>query len=146
MEGRAMFGNDNGTQKDSMDMTIYMGQNMEFKGTLTFQGTGRVDGKVEGKIEARGVLNIGEGAMVSFEIEGDTIVIGGKVEGKIIGRQRVQLLRTAVVNADIVTPSFTIEEGCQFNGTCRMSGQPDAGSTEDHSELNEMRRAALATK
>jgi cytoskeletal protein CcmA (bactofilin family) len=141
-----MFGNDNGAQKDSMDMTIYMGPNMEFKGTLTFQGTGRVDGKVEGKIVAKGVLNIGEGATVSFEIEGDTIVIGGKVEGKIIGRQSVQLLKTAVVNADIVTPSFIIEEGCQFNGTCRMSAQPDAGSTGGHSELKEIRHAALAAR
>lgn len=139
-----MFGNDNGAQKDSMDMTIYMGQNMEFKGTLNFQGTGRVDGKVEGKIVAKGVLIIGEGATVSFEIEGDTVVVGGKVEGKIMGRQRVQLLKTAVVNADIITPSFTIEEGCQFNGACHMSGHADGAATGDHSERDEMHRNAMA--
>lgn len=126
-----MFGNGNGTgtQKESADMTIYMGKNVEFKGTLSFEGTGRIDGKVEGKILAKGVLLLGEGAAVSSEIEGDTVVVGGNVEGKIIGRQKVQLLKTAVVNADISTPSFSIEEGCQFNGSCRMLGNANAVSS-----------------
>src|SRR3990170_672394 len=109
-----MFGNGNGTQGNSEEMTIYMGQNMEFKGTLSFEGAGRIDGKVQGKIAAKGVIVIGEGAVVSSELEGDTVVIGGNVEGKILGRRKVQLLKTAVVNADITTPSFLIEEGCRF--------------------------------
>ena len=130
-----MFGNGNGngaqkdSQKDSGEMTIYMGKNMEFKGTLSFEGTGRIDGKVEGKILAKGILLLGETAAVSSEIEGDTVVVGGKVEGKVIGRQKVQLLKTAVVNADISTPSFSIEEGCQFNGSCKMMGHSNTVSS-----------------
>jgi cytoskeletal protein CcmA (bactofilin family) len=140
-EVRTMFGNENGAQKSSEEMTIYMGQGMEFKGTLAFEGTGRIDGKVDGKIMARGVLVIGEGAVVSSELEGDTVVIGGRVSGKIVGRMKVQLLKTAVVDAEITTPTLLIEEGCRFNGTSRMTGGADAG---DESERRELRTAAMA--
>ena len=142
-----MFGNGNGAHKDSaQEMTIYMGKNMELKGTLFFEGTGRIDGKIEGKIMAKGVLIIGEGATVSSEIEGDTVVVGGRVEGKILGRQNVQLLRTAVVNADVTTPSFSIEEGCRFNGNCRMSAGADAVPSAEDSERDAMRFAATVAR
>ena len=141
-----MFGNGNGTQGNSEEMTIYMGQNMDFKGTLSFEGTGRIDGKVQGKIMAKGVIVIGEGAMVSSELEGDTVVVGGNVEGKILGRQKVQLLKTAVVNADITTPSFLIEEGCRFNGSCRMSNSTDAVPSAEDSERDTMRFAATVAR
>ncbi len=141
-----MFGNGNGVQQNSEEMTIYMGTNMEMKGTLTFEGTGRIDGKVEGKIIAKGVIVIGEGAMVSSELEGDTVVVGGNVEGKIVGRRKVQLLKTAVVNADIITPSFLIEEGCRFNGSCRMSGGADTVPSGKDSERDAMRLAATVAR
>ncbi|HEY5595292.1 MAG TPA: polymer-forming cytoskeletal protein [Nitrospiria bacterium] len=141
-----MFGNGNGAQQNSEEMTIYMGQNMEFKGTLSFEGAGRIDGKVQGKIAAKGVIVIGEGAVVSSELEGDTVVIGGNVEGKILGRRKVQLLKTAVVNADITTPSFLIEEGCRFNGNCRMSGGADAVSSAEDPEREAMRFAATVAR
>jgi cytoskeletal protein CcmA (bactofilin family) len=145
-----MFGNGNGNgngsgtgaQKDSADMTIYMGKNMEFKGTLSFEGTGRIDGKVEGKISAKGTLLLGEGSAVSTEIEGDTVIVGGNVEGKITGRQKVQLLKTAVVNADISTPSLSIEEGCQFNGNSKMLGGANATPAVKLSEKKDPRSAA----
>ena len=113
-------GNRNGSAKDPQEMTLYMGRNMEFKGTLSFEGSGRIDGKVEGKITAKGVLMIGEEARVSSEIDGDTVIISGKVDGKVIGRKKVLLLSTAIVNADITAPCFSIEEGSQFNGNCKM--------------------------
>jgi cytoskeletal protein CcmA (bactofilin family) len=141
-----MFRNENGAQKDSMDMTVYMGPNMEFKGTLTFEGTGRIDGKVDGKIIAKGMTVVGEGAVVSFEIESDTVVVGGKVEGKIIGREKVQLLKTAVVNADIITPCFSIEEGCRFNGTCRMSNGSDVVSPSRRPERELQVPAGIAVR
>jgi len=141
-----MFGNENGAQKSSEELTIYMGQHMEFKGTLTFEGTGRIDGKVDGKIMAKGVLVIGEGAVVSSELEGDTVVVGGNVEGKIVGRRKVQLLKTAVVNADIITPSFIIEEGCRFNGSSRMSGAAETAPAEDEEQRESMRFAAAVAR
>jgi cytoskeletal protein CcmA (bactofilin family) len=99
----------------------YMGKNVSITGTVQFEGSGRIDGKVDGKITVKGTLTLGEGAQISNEVEGDIVVVGGKVTGKIVGRQRVQLLKTAVVDASITSPSIAIEEGSQFNGSCSMS-------------------------
>jgi cytoskeletal protein CcmA (bactofilin family) len=130
-EEHAMFGNNEnapkGSPNGSKDHMTYMGQNVEITGTVRFEGSGRIDGKVEGKISVRGTLILGQGAQVSNEVEGDTVIVGGNVTGKIVGRNKVQLLKSAVVNANITTPSLMIEEGSQFNGSCAMPTGP--GST-----------------
>jgi cytoskeletal protein CcmA (bactofilin family) len=54
----------------------------------------------------------------------------------------VQLLKTAVVNADISTPSLSIEEGCQFNGNSRMLGGANVTPAVKPSEKKESRSAA----
>lgn len=116
-----VFGKDNAERDQSNEMVIYMGKNVEIKGNISFEGSGRIDGKVEGKVTVKGSLILGEDAKVSSEIEGDTVVVGGQVHGKIVGHHKVHLLKTSVVNGDIITPSLLIEEGGQFNGNCKMS-------------------------
>ena len=141
-----MFGNGEEGKENLGEIIIYLGRNVEVKGNLNFEGSGRIDGRVEGKITVKGILILGEEGTVSSEIEGDTVIIGGKVEGKIVGRQKVQLLRTSVVNADVMTPCFSIEEGAQFNGSCRMSGEPGEAASTNHSHRGEKSRAAVTTR
>ncbi len=119
------FGREESTVKESNELIIFMGKGVELKGDIHFEGSGRLDGKVDGKIKVKGSLILGEGAQISSEIEGGTIIIGGRVTGKIIGHKKVELLKTAIVDCEIVTPSLVIEEGAQFNGSARM------GKTED---------------
>ncbi|NOY85339.1 MAG: polymer-forming cytoskeletal protein [Nitrospirae bacterium] len=114
------FGREESPARESDELIIFMGKSVEIKGDIHFQGSGRLDGKVTGKINVDGTLILGEGAMISSEIEGDTVIVGGTVKGKILGRQSVQLLKTSVVNCDITTPSLVIEEGAQFNGGAKM--------------------------
>src|SRR5262245_1682542 len=115
------FGNGTKINIDLGEPSIYLGKNVFLKGDLHLEGSGRIDGKVEGKIKVKGTLTLGEEGTVASEIEGDTVIVGGKVEGKIIGHEKVELVKTSVVNADVTTPCLSIEEGAQFNGSCRMS-------------------------
>ncbi|MFQ5780736.1 MAG: polymer-forming cytoskeletal protein, partial [Nitrospiria bacterium] len=107
-------------------------------------------GKVEGKITVKGSLILGDGAMVSSEIDGDTVIVGGEVNGKILGHQKVQLLKSSVVTGNIVTPSLIIEEGARFNGSSKMTSEADAVSTVSHAysdeEGEEKRPAVMAVK
>jgi cytoskeletal protein CcmA (bactofilin family) len=122
------FGNGTKAGGDLGEPSIYLGKNVYLRGDLHLEGSGRIDGKVEGKIRAKGTLTLGEEGIASSEIEGDTVIVGGKVEGKIIGREKVELVKTSVVNADVMTPCFAIEEGAQFNGSCRMSNGQQIGN------------------
>lgn len=114
------FGHEESPARGSDELIIFMGKGVEITGSIRFKGSGRLDGKVEGKVNVDGTLILGEGAMVSSEIEGDTIIVGGTVKGKILARQKVQLLKTSVVDCDITTPSLIIEDGAQFNGSAKM--------------------------
>jgi cytoskeletal protein CcmA (bactofilin family) len=121
-----------------------LGKNVYLKGDLHLEGSGRIDGKVEGKIKAKGTLTLGEEGIVASEIEGDTVIVGGKVEGKIIGRQKVELVKSSVVNADVVTPCLSIEEGAQFNGSCRMAnGQQLANHLSQTKEITALAEAGI---
>ena len=119
----SVFGNgkeENG-KRAAEDIIIYMGKNVEIKGNVNFEGSGRIDGKIEGKITVKGSIIFGEGAVITSDVEGDTVVVGGKVTGKITAHQKIQLLRTSVFTGDLMTPSLLIEDGAQFNGTCKMT-------------------------
>lgn len=139
------FGREENGKKSSDEIIIYMGKSVEIKGNVAFEGSGRIDGKVEGKITVKGSLILGEGAMISSEIEGDTVVVGGKVHGKIMAHQKVQLLKTSVFTGDITTPSLLIEDGAQFNGSCKMISMSAMPSFQT-SEQEEKRPAVMAVK
>lgn len=139
------FGREESGKKPSDEIIIYMGKSVEIKGSVSFEGSGRIDGKVEGKITVKGSLILGEGAMISSEIEGDTVVVGGKVNGKITAHQKVQLLKTSVFTGDITTPSLVIEEGAQFNGSCKMTTASVMPSFY-HAEQEEKRPLVMAVK
>jgi cytoskeletal protein CcmA (bactofilin family) len=131
-----VFGNGTKANGDAGEPSIYLGKNVYLKGDLHLEGSGRIDGKVEGKIKAKGTLTLGEEGIVASEIEGDTVIVGGKVEGKIVGRQKVELVKTSIVNAEVMTPCFSIEEGAQFNGSCKMSnGQHSENHTSQIKEI-----------
>ncbi|MFQ5596420.1 MAG: polymer-forming cytoskeletal protein [Nitrospiria bacterium] len=121
------FGREESLKSTSDELVIYMGKDVEIKGEVSFKGAGRIDGKVEGKVNVNGSLILGDGAEVSSEISGETIIVGGRVKGTITAHKKVQLLKTSVVSSNINAPSLVIEEGAQFNGASKVTGgQKDA--------------------
>ena len=106
----------------------FLGKGVDFKGKAQFDGTVRVDGHFEGEIIAADTLIIGEHAVVKGTITGGVIVSGGKVEGNITASKKVQLLKPAVLIGDVHAPSFSMEEGVQFQGICDMGINPDLES------------------
>lgn len=95
------------------------------QGTLNFKDPVnlRINGKFEGNLQTQGNLTIGQHAVVTADIVGDTIVIGGRIKGRITARKSLVLLSTAVVEGDIFPASLTIAEGGIFEGKCSMLGE-----------------------
>jgi excisionase family DNA binding protein len=92
------------------------------QGTLSFKDPVnlRINGKFEGSLETKGNLTVGQGAMVTAEIIGDNIIIGGKVRGRITAKERLTLLPTAVIEGDIHPAKLNIAEGAILEGHCSM--------------------------
>jgi cytoskeletal protein CcmA (bactofilin family) len=104
------------------DLNALLGRGSEFDGKLTFEGTVRIDGKFTGSIITKDVLVIGEGAMVSAEIDCGSIVVHGQIVGNVRARVSVELHGPARVKGNIETPSLMVERGVTFDGQTKMEG------------------------
>jgi len=102
-------------------ISTFLGQDASVNGTVTFQGTIRIDGKVEGKITSEGgTVIVGEKAVVAAELEVGTAVVMGEVNGTISAAERVELYPPGKISGDVQSPVIAIEEGGVFNGNCVM--------------------------
>ena len=100
-----------------------LGKGTEFEGKLIFEGTLRIDGKFRGEVITKGILAIGEGALVHAEIEADTIIIRGEVHGNLKATKKIEIKGNGKVMGNINTPSLIVEAGVIFDGSCQMSGK-----------------------
>jgi excisionase family DNA binding protein len=102
--------------------TKFLDVNAAMQGSLIFSEPVnlRINGKFEGTLKAKGSLIVGEGAMITADIDGEQVIISGSVRGKIKSSRTIGLTSTANVYGDVETPQFSIEEGAVFNGRCKM--------------------------
>jgi cytoskeletal protein CcmA (bactofilin family) len=69
----------------------FLGKGSRIVGKLTFEGPVRIEGNVEGEISAQDSLTIGESAVVSAQIVGNSVVILGRVTGDVTARKRLEI-------------------------------------------------------
>jgi cytoskeletal protein CcmA (bactofilin family) len=105
---------------ESSDIIAFVGEEVTFKGTIRYQGTVRVDGRLEGEIYTDGNLIIGQKAVITAKIHAGRVMCQGKITGEIEAKHRVKLLNPAVFEGTITTPLLSMDEGVLFNGTCNM--------------------------
>ena len=107
--------------KEEDEVRAFLGKGAEFTGKLMFSGSVRIDGDFKGDIFGNGTLVIGEGAEVEADIHVDSVLISGSVRGQIDVKKNVKIYSPGRLLGDVNTPSFSIEEGAFFEGTCRMT-------------------------
>ena len=103
------------------DVSAFVGKGVEFKGTITYNGTVRIDGSLDGEIHTEGVLLVGEEAVITAKVTAGTIVCKGKIAGEIHAKEKIKLRSPAVVSGGVKTPMLSIEEGVLLNGTLEMT-------------------------
>src|SRR2546425_7220152 len=89
----------------------FLARGFEFKGTLTFEGTVRIDGMVSGAIYSKGTVILGEHAMIEGDISAGTIVSGGTINGDLTATRRGQLLPSAGLDGDPKTALLKVGGG-----------------------------------
>lgn len=105
------------------DVSAFVGKGVVFKGTISYNGTVRIDGTLEGEIHTDGILLVGEDAILNAKVTAGTIVCKGKITGDITAREKIKLRAPAVINGGVTTPMLAMEEGVSFNGTLEMEQQ-----------------------
>ena len=106
------------------------GADLTWKGELGGQGGVRIEGAFEGDIALRGLVVVGEqGRLVCRSLRATTVVVAGSVRGDVTA-QRVEITRTGRVWGDVVTESFSTEEGAFLRGQITMEERIELGLPE----------------
>ncbi len=104
-----------------------LGSGVAWQGTLTGTGGIRIDGAFDGEIALRGLVVIGEqGRVTCKHIRAATVIVAGSVKGDITAG-KVEIASTGRVWGDVVTTSFSTEEGAFLRGRITMEEQVDLG-------------------
>lgn len=96
-----------------------------FQGTLSVQGSLRVDGKLEGSVDNARQVIVGEGGKIIGDVTGQTVVCGGDIEGNVCA-EMVEVLAKASVKGDIRAKKMIVEEGGRIEGLCKIGGEKSA--------------------
>lgn len=116
------------------NLNAFLGEGTTFKGTLTFEGTVRIDGKLEGEVFTKDTLVIGETALVNAAIHTGVAEISGTVHGNITAERKVDIHTNGRLYGNISTPSLVIAEGVIFEGSCTMGSRDDQAGERPRQE------------
>jgi cytoskeletal protein CcmA (bactofilin family) len=104
-----------------------LGPGITWQGQLTGSGGVRIEGAFDGEILLRGLVVIGPQGRVSCEhLKAATVVVAGSVKGNITA-QRVEIASSGRVWGDVVTTSFSTDEGAFLRGRITMEEEIDLG-------------------
>jgi len=115
-------------------VTSVIGQSIALKGHLSGSGGVRIEGSFEGEIVLNGMLVIGESGKVTCEhVRANIVIVAGAVKGN-ISAEKVEIRKTGRVWGNVVTTTFTTDEGAFLRGQITMEDEIDLGLTPPESE------------
>ena len=109
-------------KKEESPIKAYLGSDALFKGTMSFEGTVRIDGKFEGRVNTNDTLVVGETGDIEADIEAGTVICRGKMRGTIVASKKIEMHPSSKIVGDVQTPALSIELGAILDGNCNMTG------------------------
>lgn len=109
-------------------ITSVLSDGINWKGNLGGSGGVRIEGTFEGDIAMRGLLVVGETGRVTCQsLRANTVIIAGAVKGDITA-ERLEIRSTGKVWGNVITVSFSTEEGAFLRGQITMEDKVDIGA------------------
>jgi cytoskeletal protein CcmA (bactofilin family) len=109
-------------------ITSVLSAGINWKGNLGGSGGVRIEGTFEGDIGMRGLLVVGETGRVTCQtLRANTVIVAGAVKGDITA-EKVEIRSTGKVWGNVVTVSFSTEEGAFLRGQITMEDKVEIGS------------------
>jgi cytoskeletal protein CcmA (bactofilin family) len=123
---------------DRIEVTV--GPTANFKGDLECDGIVKIDGVYQGSIKTVSNVIISESARVDAHIEARNVSVSGQAKGAILAKERLEILSTGRVWADVTVSSFLLDDGGKLHGGLKMLG---AGPEPQTFEVSAPTQAAL---
>jgi cytoskeletal protein CcmA (bactofilin family) len=102
------------------DNITLLAKGVVLRGEIHVEGTVRIDGCLDGEIQTKGQVIIGEEGLVQGTITAGTVISSGRIKAKVMAVERVQLMKTATLIGEVLTPVLIMEEGAKLQGITDM--------------------------
>lgn len=100
-----------------------------FQGTLSVQGSLRVDGHLEGSVDNARHVIVGEGGKITGDVTAQTVICGGDIIGNVCA-DMLEVLAKASIKGDIRAQKMAVEEGGRIEGLCKIGASEEKASEE----------------
>ena len=108
-------------KNEELPIKAYLGSDALFKGTLSFEGTVRIDGKFEGQVNTNDTLVIGETGDMKADVTVGTLICKGQLHGEVVATKKIEMYPASKITGDIQTPALSIDLGATINGQLNMT-------------------------
>ena len=108
-------------KNEELPIKAYLGSDALFKGTLSFEGTVRIDGKFEGQVNTNDTLVIGETGDMKADVKVGTLICKGQWNGAVVASKKIEMHPASKITGDIQTPALSIELGAVLDGQLNMT-------------------------
>ena len=102
------------------DNITLLAKGVLLRGEIHVEGTVRIDGRLDGDIQTSGQVIIGEDGLVQGTINAGTVICSGRIKAKVTANERVQLMKTATLSGEVLTPVLIMEDGAKLQGVTDM--------------------------
>jgi cytoskeletal protein CcmA (bactofilin family) len=109
-------------KNEELPIKAYLGADALFKGTLTFEGTVRIDGKFEGQVNTNDTLVIGETGNMKADIKVGTLVCKGQLTGEVVASKTIEMHPASKIQGDVQTRALSMALGAVLDGHLNMTG------------------------
>ena len=134
-----MFGSSkkNTNTVSASNVETLIGKTTRLSGTISSDGSIRVEGSFEGTIESKSDVFIGPLGKVKADITAKNITISGNVEGNMFVDEKLEMMPGAVLNGDVVSKKLVIEDGAIFKGRSETKTTNDTNTIakNDYSKI-----------
>ena len=100
-----------------------------FQGTLSVQGSLRVDGTLEGSVDNARHVIVGTDGKIVGDVTAQIVVCGGAIEGNVCA-DMLEVLAAASIKGDIRAKKMIVEEGGRIDGQCSIGGGEESAASE----------------
>ena len=109
-----------------------------FQGTLSVQGSLRVDGTLEGSVDNARHVIVGTDGKIIGDVTGEVVVCGGVIEGNVCA-EMLEVLGEAYIKGDIRAKKMSVEEGGRIEGMCVIGSSEEKETEKERTDLSMMK-------
>ena len=107
-------------KKKQSSIDTLIDESMNIRGSMTFSGGIRIDGKLHGNLSlaegSSGSVILGKNSYIHGNIKTESAIIAGKIKGSIEASDFLELHETAIIDGDLSYKIIEIHAGAKIDG------------------------------